>query len=88
MKRRLRLTFAHYHFGILMVILGVGIAAFASFAGNRGAQLGIGILTTVAYVAWGTIHHAVEGDLYPKVVVEYILIATIAIILLLTMVGF
>lgn len=79
---------SHYHLVVLAAILGLGVITFFSLAPNRSLQLLVGIVTTVAYVTWGLMHHAIEGDLYRKVVVEYLLIGAIAVIMLMTIVGY
>ncbi len=81
------MKFHHLHFAILIVILGLGIGLFFYAQANRSLQLIVGIATSVAYVAWGLIHHAMQRDLYPKVVVEYVLMGLIAILLLMTIFG-
>jgi len=76
------------HFVALLLILSVGLFTFFAVSGSRQLQLLVGIMTAVSYVAWGLIHHAAHGELYRKVVVEYILIGIIAIVLLVTIVGY
>ena len=76
------------HFIVLIAILAVGVLTFISVRPNTTLQLFVGILTAVAYVLWGFIHHAMQKDLHQKIVVEYLLIGTIAIVLLITMLGF
>lgn len=76
------------HFLTLVIILVVGILTFIAVRPNTTLQLFVGIVTAVAYVLWGLIHHAMQKDLHRKVVVEYLLIGTIAIVLLVTMLGF
>ncbi len=75
------------HFFILLIILTTGIGLFFYASGNRSLQLVAGITTALAYVAWGIIHHALQRDLYAKVVVEYMLMGLIAIVLLMTIFG-
>lgn len=70
------------HFLILLGILGIGVASFFAAKGSSGLQFFIGVVTALAYVVWGIIYHAIAGDLHKKVVVEYVLIAAIAILLL------
>lgn len=70
------------HFLILVAMLLVALVAFVVAAGNSGLQLVIGIVTAIAYVVWGIMHHVLVGDLHKKVVVEYVLIAAIAMLLL------
>lgn len=76
------------HFLVLVTILAVGVSAFFYVRPNTTLQLVVGIATSFAYVAWGIIHHAVEGDLHEKVVIEYVLVGAIAIVLLFTALGF
>lgn len=77
----------HIHFLILVAILGTGIITFFSVRNNSSTQLAVGVVTTVAYVCWGVIHHAIQKDLHQRVVVEYILVGLIAIMLLVTVLG-
>lgn len=70
---------------VLLFILAGGALTFWYAAGNTRLQLLAGLVTTLAYVAWGIIHHMSQGDLHRNVVIEYILIGAIAIVLLLTL---
>ncbi len=81
------MKFHYLHFFILLMILGMGIGLFFYTQNNRSLQLVVGVSTAVAYVAWGLIHHALQRDLYPKVMVEYVLMGLIAILLLMTIFG-
>ena len=76
------------HFLVLIAILAAGVFTFIYVRPNTTIQLLVGIITAVAYVLWGLIHHAVQKDLHQKIVVEYLLIGVIAIVLLVTMLGF
>lgn len=77
-----------YHYFILLLLLAAGTAAFYMVRPNVGYQLAVGIITAVAYMLWGIIHHAVLKDLHHKIVIEYMLIGAIAIVLLVTILGF
>ena len=70
------------HYVVLGLIMVTGVWLFISLSGNRGWQLITGIMTSLAYISWGMIHHSLQGDLHKKIVVEYVLIGAIAIILL------
>jgi len=74
-----------YHFGVLLIILATGTLMFFYTQGDRTLQFVIGIVTALAYVGWGCIHHALQKDLHPKVVVEYVLMAAIAVVVLATL---
>ncbi len=73
------------HGFVLFCILAGGALTFWYAAGDTRLQLTAGVVTSIAYVAWGIIHHALQGDLHRNVVIEYILIGSIAIVLLLTL---
>lgn len=77
-----------FHFIVLLLILAGGVATFLMAQGNTGLQLLIGILISVAYVAWGIIHHVMQGDLHRKVVIEYVFIGGIAVTLLFIVLGY
>ena len=76
------------HYLTLLVILGGGVWVFYFVRPNVMLQLLTGIITSVAYVFWGIIHHVIQKDLHPKIVLEYMLIGAIAIVLLVTILGF
>lgn len=76
---------ANMHFAVLLCILAIGVGMFYMTRGSPALQMAVSVTTSVAYILWGIIHHAIRGDLHPKVVVEYILIGGIAIVLMLTM---
>ncbi len=69
---------------VLVIILFAGIFTFWGANGDKTMQMYIGIATAISYVLWGIIYHSLEGDLHPKVVIEYCLVGSIAIVLLLT----
>ena len=77
-KRLKHLQLLHYL--VLGIILSVGLAFVSYYSGNPNQQFTIIMLTGALYVLWGLILHAVEGDLHPKIVVEYVLIAMLAVI--------
>jgi len=74
------------NFIVLGIILSSTVLLFYGSRGNTSMQVLIGILLSVLYVTWGIIHHAMKGDLHPKVVVEYLLVGAIAITLIITVV--
>lgn len=70
-----------------IVLLGILISGFIIFnyvAPNTVLQFTVGIITSVAYVVWGVIHHAIKKDLHARIVLEYILMGAIALVLLAT----
>lgn len=67
---------------ILVLLLSLGVATIFNFAGNPNMQFLIIVITSILYFLWGVVHHWLEGDLHPKIVVEYLLISILAIFLL------
>ncbi|KKU83730.1 MAG: hypothetical protein UY10_C0003G0061 [Microgenomates group bacterium GW2011_GWA2_47_8] len=76
-----------FHFIVLFAIILGGGFVFWYAQGMRELQIATGIITVLGYVIWGIVHHAIQGDLHRKVVVEYVLLGSIAIILLFTVLG-
>lgn len=77
-----------FHFLVLVIIIASGIGMFLLAKGNSTLQLMIGVVTSVAYIAWGIIHHCLQGDLHRKVVIEYVFIGAIATTLLFIVLGY
>lgn len=73
------------HYIVLGIILCVGVGAFYFVRSDSSLQFIVGVVTSLAYVLWGFIHHALQKDLHQKIVVEYVLIGAIAIVLLATL---
>jgi hypothetical protein len=72
------------HYAVLALILVGGLGAFWFVQPNTALQFDVSVITSVAYVFWGIIYHAMQKDLHQKIVIEYILIGAIAIVLLAT----
>lgn len=63
------------HYLILLVILDIGAGMFYFLRFNPIYQVLVLLTTSVAYVVWGIIHHWQEDDLHLKVILEYLLLA-------------
>lgn len=74
------------NFVVLAVILISTVLLFWQMRDNKSMQIIVGILLSVLYATWGIVNHAMQGDLHPKVVVEYLLVGAIAITLIITIV--
>lgn len=80
MKKEFKEYLVHYLF--LFIILAFGFGSFLAVGYDHSLQFRIAILTVSAYTVWGIIHHFAKGDLYVKVVIEYVLIAALVLLLL------
>ncbi len=82
MKKEFSIYRVHYAF--LFIILFFGFISFLATASDHVLQFRIAVLTALAYVGWGFIHHTLKGDLFLKIVVEYMLVAALVLVLLWT----
>ena len=71
---------------ILVLLLFLTVLLFWHAKTDKPLQLLIGVLLSILYITWGIIHHSLEGNLHPKIVVEYLLVGAIAITLIITVV--
>jgi hypothetical protein len=66
------------HYLALGTILSLGFGLFWYFRYLREVQVVITLLMAGAYVLWGVIHHSIKKDLHWQVVVEYVAVAAVA----------
>lgn len=76
---------AALHMAVLLLMLGASAFVFYMVRPDRTLQMIVGILMAAGYVLWGIVHHVMEGDLHPRLVIEYVLVGVIALVLLFTM---
>ena len=69
------------HYLILFLILTAGLVSFVVFQFHPQTQLLLVGLTVGGYVAWGVIHHYIEGRLRWEVVGEYFLIGILVLVM-------
>jgi len=67
---------------LLIILVVLGVIFFHRFTGLPHMQMLVVTLTALLYVGWGYLHHRIEGDLHSKVMLEYLLIATLAVLLM------
>ena len=73
----LRKDFLYYL--LLFVVLLSGFILFLFFATDPQFQMITVILTSFFYVGFALLHHYLKNDLSVKVVIEYVLIASLGI---------
>jgi hypothetical protein len=71
----------YLHYFLLSVFFVCGLTALFFVRYNHALQLSIILVLSLGYVLWGIMHHYHQGDLHPKIVAEYLLFATLAILL-------
>lgn len=67
-----------YYFSLIGVII-FGVILMFNFSPNRNLQMLTLIGLSIAYIVLGIIHHLINHDLVLKIVIEYILIASLGI---------
>lgn len=74
--------FAHHptHYFVLLCILVVGLWGIFWFDYFPAMRMSVMISMAAAYVTWGVVHHSHHRNLHPKIVVEYVLMAVLAVL--------
>jgi len=71
---------------ILLTGLLLTFIFYFVYAGQQVMQAGVVVCSGLFYTLWGILHHAREGDFHPKIALEYLLMATLAVVLLLSVI--
>ena len=67
----------------LAAILFLGLFLILSLGPNKQLQMTVFVILSIFYVIWGLLHHFINHELTTKLVVEYILIASLGIAIML-----
>lgn len=71
------------HYVVLLVLMVVGLVAASLTGRNTGSHTIVLASIAVAYFVWGVIHSALEGELHPEIIFEYLLFASLGLALVL-----
>ena len=74
------------HYLPLLGILVVCVIAFIFFPYDTFFKGAVLVAAAVSYVFWGIIHHHIHEELHISVVVEYILVASLGLIIILSLI--
>ncbi len=66
------------HYMALIAFLSFGLAFFLIFNYNRQVQIGITLVMAAVYVVWGIVHHQVKKEFHLRIILEYVLVAFVA----------
>ena len=69
------------HYFIYTLIFGGGLLLIFLNKQSTPIALSYLLITAVLYFTWSMVHHYVNHQLQPRVVVEYILIVTLGVVL-------
>ncbi|MDP1759921.1 MAG: hypothetical protein Q8L01_00395 [Candidatus Woesebacteria bacterium] len=76
--------FSHY-FSLIAIFI-VGILGFYLFSYDKIFQIGVAVVLAVTYVLWGIIHHTIHKDIYFLVILEYITVAVLGLIMVISLI--
>lgn len=71
-----------WYYATTVLIEGLGLVLVLLARGEKQLQLSFVVLMGFFYVIWGVAHHIIHHNLYAKVVLEYVLIASLGIALM------
>jgi len=77
---KIKENFSHYL--VLAVILNIGFIAFWYFQFVMAIQIWVVLLTGLAFVIWGVVHHYLKEDLHQRVVLEYLSTAILGFLII------
>lgn len=74
------------HYLALIGVLVAGFVLFWVFSYDKAFQIAVAIALAVSYVAWGVVHHYIHRDLHLSVIIEYIVIASLGLVVILSLI--
>lgn len=77
------------HFSHYLSLIGVfaaGVIGIYLFSYDQYLQMAVVAAVAAAYVAWGVVHHWLHRDLYPSVIVEYLVVAILGVVLVFSLI--
>ncbi|MBI2405940.1 hypothetical protein HYV21_02710 [Candidatus Microgenomates bacterium] len=73
------------HYLVLFGLFAIALVGFSVFSWDKNFQIALIIALAVSYVTWGIVHHFLHDDLYFEVVVEYVGIALLGSIIIISL---
>lgn len=73
------------HYFPLLLVLVIGGVMLIFYSYNPFFQAIVAAAITFFYVVWGIVHHLVHKDLDAVVVIEYVLVASLGLIIIFSM---
>ncbi|MBU0618651.1 hypothetical protein KKD62_00270 [Patescibacteria group bacterium] len=74
-----------YSYLFLISGLSLGLVAFFALS-EQVFRLTVAVIIGIFYFSWGMVHHSWEKSLHPKIVLEYLLFALLAVFILISLV--
>lgn len=74
------------HYLSLFGIFAAAIVGFIVFSYDRDFQVAIAVAVSASYFVWGVVHHSMHKDLEIKVVLDYLVVALLGMVTLLSLI--
>lgn len=74
------------HYFSLVGLMFAGFVGILYFSYDKSFQTAIAVSTALSYLAWGIIHHIIHKDLYFTVILEYLAIACLGLVIILSLI--
>lgn len=74
------------HYVSLIALFMAGLVGFYVFSYDTYFQIAIATALSLSYISWGIIHHAVHKDICWSVIFEYVTIAILGLVMILTLI--
>lgn len=74
------------HYLVLFGILLAGFTGLVLFSYDKIFQIAVASALVLSYVAWGTIHHYLDRDLHFETIVEYLVVAILGFVIIISLV--
>lgn len=74
------------HYVSLISIFVAGVIGFFVFSYDRQFQIAVSLALALSYVSWGIIHHTLHKDICLTIILEYIAVAILGFIMLLSLI--
>ncbi len=74
------------HYFTLLCVMLTGLWGIFWFDYYHPLQIAIVVSMGVSYVVWGIIHHTLHKDIHLKIVMEYLLVAVLAIFIFVSLI--
>lgn len=81
MKETIHKHFVYYL--SLFIFFSIGFLLLSQFSFEKRLQGVVGVLIIIIYVSWALVHHMIHHNLTSKIVIEYVLMGSLGITLLL-----
>ncbi len=78
-RRRLKKHFLYYLALIIIELAGLSLVFITAY--DLRLQMTIVVMMSLFYVLWSALHHYIHHTLHTKILVEYVLVASFAIII-------